>query len=272
MTTALGQVRRTFFDTQHGQIHARVASPQAGSALHPPLFCFHQSPQSSIIFTAILPLLGADRIVYALDTPGFGDSFMPDGPLGIEGYADAFEEVIDGLGHAQFDILGYHTGALIGSELAIRRPTQARRLVLIGMAVFTQEEIDGFQSQPWPTPMEEDGSHVLAEWQRSVQWAGPGMTLDHIARGFVEKLRPGNKAWWGAKAAFEYPFSEKLPQVQQPLLAIGPKDDLWEISTRSEELIQNGTFQRLEDYGFGLFDVAPEQTNSLIRGHLDAGT
>ena len=269
MADTLGKVRRTFFDTSVGQIHARIAEPATGQTQHPPLLCFHQSPQSSIIFTSVLPLLGADRMVYALDTPGFGDSFPPDEPLGIEGYASVFEEVIDHLGYDTIDVLGYHTGALIGSEVAIRRPHQIRRLVLIGLAVFKPDEIEAFQSQPWPTPMEEDGSHVLAEWKRSVQWAGPGMTLDLIARGFVEKLRPGDKAWWGAKAAFEYPFSEKLPKIEQPILAIGPKDDLWDISTRSEALIKNGAFQRLEQYGFGLFDVAPDEISALIRSHLD---
>ncbi len=67
----------------------------------------------------------------------------------------------------------------------------------------------------------------------------------------------------------QYPFAEKLPMVKQSILAIGPKDDLWEISLRSEEYISNGHFERWPDHGFGIFDVAKERIVEKIRSHLD---
>jgi len=66
-----------------------------------------------------------------------------------------------------------------------------------------------------------------------------------------------------------YPFADRLPQIQQPILAIGPRDDLWEISPRSEPLIKNGSFERWPDQGFGLFDVAKEAIVEKISSHLD---
>ena len=263
-------VKRFYLDNRYGQIHARIAQPGSESdCRYPPLICLHQSPQSGRVSTEVLNALGVDRKVIAPDTPGFGESDPPPEPPSIEDYASAMEEFIDQLGLSGFDILGYHTGALTGTEIAVRRPDQARRLVLIGLPVLTQEEIDAFFEQSWPIPMEEDGSHITTEWERSVSWAGPGMTLPLIQRGFVDKLKAGERAHWGGRAAMLYPFAESLQKVQQHVLAIGPKDDLWEISPRAETCISNGSFERWPDYGFGLFDVAKDRIIPKLRDHLD---
>lgn len=261
-------IRRAYADCQYGQLHYRSAEPD-DDATSTPLVCFHQSPQSGKIFTEVLNALGNTRAVYAPDTPGFGESDPPPEEPTIEDFADTMEEFIDHLGLKSFDILGYHTGALTGTEIAIRRPDQVRRLVLIGLPVLVQEEIDAFFAQPWPVPMQQDGSHITNEWERSMKWAGPGMTLAMIQRGFVDKLKAGDYAFWGGQAAMRYPFSEKLPKLEQPILGIGPKDDLWDISPRAEALIKNGTFERWPEHGFGVFDVAKDAIIDRIRKHLD---
>lgn len=261
------KIKRHYYDCSLGQLHVRTAGSRSHAKT--PLLCFHQSPQSSRAFTEILNTLGETRLVIAPDTPGFGESDPPKDMPSIEDFANVMEELIDQLDIDEFDILGYHTGALIGSELALRRPKQIRRLVLIGMPVFTQQEIDAFFEIPWPLPMKEDGSHITAEWERSVKWAGPGMTLPLIQRGFVDKLKAGDRAFWGGRAAMLYPYAEKLPQIQQPILALGPKDDLWEISPCAEALIQNGRFEKWPDHGFGLFDVARVEISDKVLSHLD---
>lgn len=264
------KIKKFYTDCRFGHLHVRSTQPAAASKNKgTPLVCFHQSPQSGKVFTEILQSFGPSRHVFAPDTPGFGESDAPTEAPAIEDFADAMEELIDHLGLETLDILGYHTGALTGTEIALRRPNQVRRMVLIGLPVLKQEEIDAFFAQPWPVPMEEDGSHITAEWQRSVKWAGPGMTLPLIQRGFVDKLKAGDCAFWGGQAAMRYPFAEKLVKITQPILAIGPKDDLWEISPRSEPLLQNGTFERWPDHGFGLFDVAKDAIVEKIRSHLD---
>lgn len=261
-------IRRAYADCRFGQLHYRAATPDSnGNTV--PLLCFHQSPQSGRVFTEVLNNLGQTRAVYAPDTPGFGESDPPTTEPSIEDFADAMEEFIDHLGLESFDILGYHTGALTGTEIALRRPKHVRRMVLIGLPVLEQTEIDAFFAQPWPIPMQEDGSHITNEWERSVKWAGPGMTLPMIQRGFVDKLKAGDCAFWGGQAAMRYPFAEKLPKLEQPILGIGPKDDLWDISPRAEALIKNGTFERWPEHGFGLFDVAKMAIVKKIRAHLD---
>ena len=262
-------IRRAYFNVAFGQIHGRIAGPTQPENRHCPVVCLHQSPMSSWVFEPILDRLGADRIVYALDTPGFGESDLPPAEPTVEDYAAAIGQVLESLGHERFDVLGYHTGALIATELALTRAPLIRSMVLIGLAVFEPAEIAAFEAQPWPRPISEDGAHLQTEWQRSVQWAGPGMTLSMIAKSFAAKLHAGETAWWGAQAAYRYAMAEKLPQVKQNILALGPKDDLWEISPRAQALIQNGHFERLPDLGFGLFETAPDAITQRLREHFD---
>jgi len=188
----------------------------------------------------------------------------------VADYAAAIGDLLDAWGHVPVDLYGYHTGALSAVELAIARPAQIRRLVLMGLPLLDDAERQAIRSQPWPVPISADGSHLVTEWRRALHWAGPGQTLAMTAEGFVDKLKAGDRAFWGALAAAAHPFHQRLPLVQQPILAIGPRDDLWEISPRCEGLLRHGRFERWPDHGFGMMDVATAHVAAAVRGHLDA--
>ncbi|MEQ8248136.1 MAG: alpha/beta fold hydrolase [Alphaproteobacteria bacterium] len=141
-------VRRAFVDGHFGQIHLRKAGPVDPGTQRPPLLCFHQSPNAGSNFTRFLGEMGRDRLAVAPDTPGFGESDAPAAPPEIADYADAMGDVIDALGlDGPVDLLGYHTGVLIAAELALLRPDQVRRLILIGIPVFSAEERAAFEKR-----------------------------------------------------------------------------------------------------------------------------
>lgn len=259
-----------YTEGRFGQVHVRVARPDDDNEIQrPPLLCLHQSPKSSRQMVQVAARLGTDRFVYAPDFPGFGESDRPNKPPRIEDYAAAIGDVLDGLNVDRLDIYGYHTGAMNAVELAVTRPAQVRRLVLIGIPILNDEEKAAIHNAPWPVPVKKDGSHLITEWQRAVNWAGPGQTLDMLAEGFADKLSAGNKAFWGARAAADYDLAGKIQQVEQPVLAIGPKDDNWENTPRAEPLLKNGQLILWPDYGFGVMDVAPDMVCDAIRNHLD---
>jgi pimeloyl-ACP methyl ester carboxylesterase len=262
--------RRSFIDCQYGQMHLYTISPTAAGAIRrPPLLCIHQTPKSARQTLGLGRALARDRVVYAPDLPGFGDSDPPAAPPGIEDYADCLGTLLDALELNLLDILGNHTGAMNGVELALRRPGQVRRLVLIGVPLLNEAERDAIRAQPFPVAAEPDGSHLLTEWQRALRWAGPGQTQRMIESGFLDKLKAGRHGHWGAQAALAYPMKDKLARVSQPILAIGPRDDLWAISPRAARLIQHGRFEPWPDYGFGVMDVATAKLAAVIRVHLD---
>lgn len=264
-------LRRAYFDCRYGQLHVRTAFPNTGGFdERTPLVLLHQSPMSSRTFLPLLPVLGTDRSLYAVDTPGFGESDPPPREPSIADYAAAIGDLLDGLRLREVDLLGYHTGSAIAAEVAIARPKQVRRVAFVALPVFDAAERAAFDRQPWPVPVAEDGSHVAREWQRTMQWRGPGVSLEQLAESFAEKLRSGPRGWWGARAAMHWPAAERLPLVQQPALVLRPKDDLWEHTLRGRALLARARARDLPDYGFGLFDVAAQPIAQELRAFLDA--
>ena len=266
-------LRRAYFECRHGQLHVRTAFPSSGGFdERTPLLCLHQSPLSSRSFLALLPELGTDRSVYALDTPGCGESDPPaarTAPPAIADYAAAVGEFLDALRLREVDVLGHHTGAAVAAELAITRPAQVRRLVLVSPPVHTTQERDAFDAQPWPLPPAADGSHVQREWQRSVAARGPGMTLEQLAAEFADKLHNGPNACLGMGATQHWPAALRLKLVRQPALVLRPKDELWEASGRARPLMPGAEWQDLPDCGAGLFTVAAAPIAARVRSFLD---
>jgi len=266
------RVRRSYFDSRFGQLHVRTAFPSSGGFdEHTTLVCLHASPVSSRMFTRFLPEMARDRSVYAPDTPGFGESDSPTSKPSIADYAAAIGDFLDQMRFRQVDLLGYHTGSLIATELALQKPEQVRRVVLVAVPIFSAQERDAFvRSSAQPTAVSDDGSHLVREWQRSMEYRGPGMTLDQVAENFADKLHNGPQAWWGPNASHHYPALERLPMLKHPVLALRPKDHTWEAAQQIRQLVRGVKIVDLPEFGFGVFDVAPGVLAQHVRAFLNA--
>ena len=65
------------------------------------------------------------------DAPGTGRSSTPIFPLSIASVAQVARDLLDELGHAQADVLGFSHGGLVAQELARIAPDRVRRLALV---------------------------------------------------------------------------------------------------------------------------------------------
>jgi pimeloyl-ACP methyl ester carboxylesterase len=135
------RVRRGYFECRYGQLHVHNAIPPGGGFEEgTALLCLHPSGASGRVFKGLLPQLGRDRSVYAPDLPGSGESDGPATRASVVEIATAIGDFLDSMRFRQIDVLGYHHGALIAAELAIARPQQVRRVVLVGVPATTEGE------------------------------------------------------------------------------------------------------------------------------------
>jgi pimeloyl-ACP methyl ester carboxylesterase len=79
-----------------------------------------------------LDLLAQERRVIAPSHPGFGRSALPDWLDSIDDIAHIYLELMDRLGLARTDIIGFSIGGWVAAELATKVPERLGRLVLIG--------------------------------------------------------------------------------------------------------------------------------------------
>lgn len=133
------RIRRGFVEVPDGQVHYRTA----GGGGPRPLVALHASPGSSRTLDALTLGLARTRLVIAPDTLGNGDSSPPAHPDPVlADFAAGTLAALDGLGVERFDLYGTHTGAGIAAEIAIAAPERVHRLVLDGVGLYSDGEID----------------------------------------------------------------------------------------------------------------------------------
>lgn len=262
-------VRRRYIDGRFGQLHLRVAGPPAKDAKRP-LLCFHLSPVSSAIYANFLAEMGRDRLAVAPDTPGYGESDPPREPPEIRDYAAAMGELMDTLGIAEADCIGFHTGSKIALELALQRPRAIRHLVLISTPVYTDAELAQMRSEFAPMQVREDGGHLVDYWRALVNFRGPGQTLEMIMRYYPDHMRGGEVRHWGHRAAFNYSYPENLPKATQPILVLNNHDDLESFTPRAMQYVKQGRLVEKPDWGHGFLDLRTAEFGKLVREFVDA--
>lgn len=237
---------------------------QAGSGR--PLLLLHQSPSSSAMWLPLMPLLAADGFhVLAPDLPGFGASEAFAQPPALADFAAAMGAFCDALALARIDVLGHHTGAAVGLELARREPDRVGALVLWGIPLLEdtlRERLAAERSPVWDA----DGTQLLRAWQRRRELSGAAFTPELGVRCLLELLQCGERLPWGHWAVARADMRALLRQVRHPVLAIcGERDPVWPRAREAAALLARGTFAHVPGAGLDVVDELPQQVRLLTR-------
>jgi len=95
-----------------------------------PLVLLHGIWDTWRIFARVGAALAAERTVHALDLRGHGDSDKPENGYEHGDYATDVRGVLDALGVARVDLLGFSLGSLVATRLAADTPGRVARLLL----------------------------------------------------------------------------------------------------------------------------------------------
>lgn len=129
-------IQKFYADCSGGQIHGR-RSQGAG----PPIVLLHRTPVSSAGYEPLLRLLEKQaQPAIALDTPGFGSSFLPSGNPSAADYGRWLLEALNGLGVEQFHLAAHHTGTHFAVEMAAAASTRVQTLTLSGIILAPAQE------------------------------------------------------------------------------------------------------------------------------------
>lgn len=263
------QVKRLYVDGIYGQIHVRVAAPDAPTA--PPLYCLHQSPKHGGEFRSFMQAASQARVVVAPDYPGYGMSDAPpqESDATIDMYARSCWQVADALGHKRIDLFGNHTGGKVATEMATRQPERVHAIVMVSAAILTEEERLMFNDYFTPTPLDEAGTRFTTMWKRIVERRG-NQSLVMLAKSLGMNLMGGEAYEWGHAAAFSYgePFEQALRALDQRITILNPSDDLTDMTRRAAPMMRNGEIVELPDWGYGFMDTFSNESAQLVLGKL----
>lgn len=265
----MARVTKHYVDGRFGQMHFRRAAPVNDTG-RPALLLFHMSPYSGVIYDTFMAEIGNDRLVIAVDTPGFGNSDAPPDLPEISDYAAAMGDVMDALKLRGVDLMGYHTGSKVAMELALQRPSQIRKLVMVSASIFTDAELADHRNLYAQTDIAEDGAHLAKWWKAAMRWSMKGRTKEQVAGVFYSRLMNPAISWWGHRAAFNYKTADALPKVSHPILILNPEDDIWPFTPRAKPLLKNGRIHDLPGWSHGFLDIKTADAAAIVRGFLDA--
>jgi pimeloyl-ACP methyl ester carboxylesterase len=215
--------RRRYADTRNGQIHVRE---RAG--LEPAIVFLHQTALSSRCYEPLLRQAELPQRLIALDLPGFGQSFRPDGWPTMAQYGHWVLDALGALGVGHMHLFGHHTGASLATEMARQQPTHVRSLMLCGPVCFTREESEQFRGDfERPLLPAEDGSHLLLNWR---------YTADHnqgLPATVIHEQALDMMAAWRARpqayvAVAEHDFAGAFAALTVPTLILSAAGDYFE--------------------------------------------
>jgi len=209
----------------------------------PPLLMLHGHPVNHVSWYRIAARLARDYHVVLADLRGYGDSSLPEpGPNGVNYsfrvMAEDMIEVMEQLGHRQFNLVGHDRGARLSHRMCLDHPERVLKVSLIdGLPtyhVFTNTTKDWalgawhwlFLAQPEPFP-ETLISSVPAEWYLRNRGGGglgnlPKPVFDEFVRCYTPKTIKGTCHDYRANAGidFEMDAADRGRKFATPLLIL----------------------------------------------------
>lgn len=252
-------------------MHYREAGRAFADAM--PIVLLHQNPSSSWEYEPLMRYLGQGRRVIALDTPGYGMSDLPDRPLSMAEYAQAFWEGLDHLEvRGPVQAYGFHTGALLAIELALARPERVDRIAVTGIPMYPADKRGELLAKAEATPPPtEDGREILEMlsrlWAVVVQQRDQRVPLDRAVRAFADKSSALETLHWAYHGVWSYDYS-RLPQLSCAALLLQPDETLRDASLDAAKLIPDCTVVMMDDLQRDIFELAPERLANELRNFL----
>lgn len=245
-----GEVRanRGYADSALGQVHYQEVSPR-GAARNPgPTYVLlHQVPWFHLYYTrAQAELAARGHRSIAIDLPGYGLSARPLDPPTIADYADAMAAVLRARGIRRAVVVGHHTGATVGADLALRHPRAVGCLIMHGVPLYTPEQAAARLASPhWDQTYRDDAAHLAERWTYlSGRIAGTPASLHWSV---FSLYLAGEREWYGHHAVFRYDMAGTLRALRRPAVVLSNAQDLLDFTfERVRALRPDFGYQRLQ--------------------------
>jgi NADPH:quinone reductase-like Zn-dependent oxidoreductase/pimeloyl-ACP methyl ester carboxylesterase len=232
-------IEKLYVATSGGQIHGR----RAGSGDGPPVVLLHRTPVSSDGFTRVMDYLERfDQPSVALDTPGFGESFLPETAPSATDYGRWLLEAIDALGIGAFHLAAHHTGTHFATEIAALAPDRVLSLTLSGVLIAPPEERATMRQDIGHAPAVDAEGRYMADTFKLMKSLFLDPDVDLVHAETMGALVSGK----GRDGAFDAIFAQNFAEVLGEVMASG-RTSVRVVQAGDDPLTLNGMLGRLRE-------------------------
>lgn len=269
------EFRKQYVDGRYGQVHVLTSQPLGAIRLRTPMLCLAPNPMAGRYYRVFMQELGQDRLMIAPDYPGLGQSDPPPEAMDMAGYAAAMAEVLEALGYGgqdgdKVDVCGYHTGAMVAIELAVRRPDLVRKLVLAGIPYYDAEARPAeYEKNVVAKIVDDDFERLRGSWEFAVATREKGVAIERGYDNFVDILLQRQRSHWPYHAVFTYAAEEQAPKVSQPVLILNTHGSLQDETRALAPLFRDAELVEIPQLHHGVFDVGARLLSEHVRDAID---
>lgn len=254
-------IRKGYAETSEGQVHYREAHRVSGT----PLVLLHQTASSGVMFEPLMTLLSDSFHTLALDTPGFGASFLPPSGFSIRYLSDSLYAALHQLGVESCFMFGHHTGSAIAVQMAYDHPDFIQKMILSGAPLLNETQINGLKASLKPFAIAEDGSHLTQVWER-IRKRDSALPLDTVHREVLLTQSAREAAQGAYQAVFEQPFAEQLSALEIPILVMSGENDTLRASLEPAfSILKNGAMKLIPNEGPYICDQNPQAVADILK-------
>ena len=181
-----------------------------------PLLLLHGGLGSLDMFAPILPTLAEHRAVIAVDLQGHGRTELGTRLLNLIDMGDDMAALVEKLGYAQVDVLGYSMGGGVAFRMSVQHPQSVRRLVLVSTG-FAQ---DGFY--PEMLPQQAAVGAAMAEQMKDTPMYKSYLAVAPKPEDFPKLLDQ-----MGAWMRQPYDWSADVAKLTMPVMLIYGDSDMY---------------------------------------------
>jgi|SRR5579883_86554 len=257
---------RRIHPTRYGQVHVR-----SNDGRGVPLAMLHASPRSGAMWEPLQARL--TRPGFAPDRLGYGFSDAPPWAMSLEQCAQSTVDALMAAGiGSPFDLIGMRTGSIEAIEIACQFPEHVRRVIVIGLPLFSPEEhqrqLEKYSEQPL-RPVSE-GGHLLGAWRGCFAYRAPPYDLGDVHMRFIEHVLAAHPGA-ALKATAGFPIERRLRALRAPLIVLAPHDDIAEQTARVCPLLRReDLYLELPDIGPDPVQTATDRLIEIIHRHAPA--
>ncbi len=229
-------IHKFYAESSGGQIHGRRTSLKGT-----PVVLLHRTPVSSAGYEPVMRCLtSAGQPAIALDTPGFGESFMPEGQPSAAQYGRWLLEALDSLQVEQFHLAAHHTGTHFAAEIAAAAPERALSLTLSGVLLAPAEERVRLRADIGNAPaVDLKGAYIESTFDLM-----RSLFLDPVPELVHAETLGALVAGAGRDRAFDAIFSQDFAAVMQRVV---PRVRVQVVQAADDPLTLNGMLTRFRE-------------------------
>lgn len=226
----------------------------------------------------VMSKLAQRRRVIIVDNRGCGRTRDSGRTFTIEDMADDCLCLLDHLGITNADILGHSMGGYIAQELALRRPSYVRKLMLVSTTAVTSAR-NNLMLSHWAQALESGANsgpwlRNLFYWLFTRQFFSDPERLE-AAVGFAQSYpypQTPRDFRRQVDALARFDSRDRLPQVQPSTCVVVGSEDILVTPGETEALLEalpnNANYKTLPDAAHALYVEAPMRFYELVNESL----